>query len=87
MVVLDVPPGDGVPDVGVAGDLLLLEAPLGQLLRRGGQHALQEVVVQPDLGGQRLDDVAVAPAIDLHPPHVVRVAGAVLVLRLHLKSQ
>ena len=78
MVVLDVPPGDGVPDVGVAGDLLLLEAPLGQLLRRGGQHALQEVVVQTDLGRERLDDVAVAPALDLHPPNVVRVASAVL---------
>ena len=78
MIVLDIPSGDGIPDVGVAGDLLLLEPPLGQLLRRGGEHALQEVVVQSDLGRQRLDDVAVAAALDLDTPHVIRVASAVL---------
>ena len=78
MVVLHVPPGDGVPYVRVAGDLLLLEAPFGQLLRRGGEDALQEVVVQPDLGHEGLDDVAVAPALDLHSPNVIRIASAVL---------
>jgi hypothetical protein len=73
-----VPPRDVVPDIWVARYLLLFESPLWELLGRGGEDALEKVVVQPDLGGKRLDDVAVATSLNLHAPHVVRVAGAVL---------
>ena len=77
-IVLDVPDGVVVPDGGVAGDLLLLEAPLGQLLSRHRQHALEEVVVELDPGGHGLDHVAVAAAKDLNAPNVVGVALALL---------
>ena len=77
-VVLNIPEAVRVPLGRVAGYLLLLEAPLGQLLAAGGQDASHEVVVKLDLGGDGLDGGAVAAADNLDPPHVVGVADTIL---------
>ena len=77
-VVLNVPQGVGVPNGRIAGDLLLLEAPLGQLLGAGREDALEEVVMELDLGRDGLDGISLLPANDLNPKHVVGVADAVL---------
>ena len=67
-----------VPHRGVARQLALLEAPLGQRLGGAGQHALDEGVVELELGGDGVDHLAVPSAHDLRPPHVVSVPGPVL---------
>ena len=77
-IVFNIPEAVRVALGRVAGDLLLLEAPLWQLLAAGGQDASHEVVVQLDLGGDGLDGGAVAAADDLNPPHVVGVADTIL---------
>jgi len=77
-VVLDVPEAVGVSLGRVARDLLLLEAPLGQLLPAGGEDAPHEVVVQLDLRRHGLDGGTVASADNFNAPNVVGIADAAL---------
>ena len=85
MVVLHVPHGVGVPHRGVAAHLALLEAPLGQSLGGAGEDALDEVVVELELGGHSVHHLPLLPADDLEPPDVVGVAGPVLPVAGHLE--
>ena len=77
-LVLHIPERVRVPHREVARNLALLEAPLGQWLGGPGQHALDEGVVELELGGDGVDHLAVPSAHDLRPPHVVSVPGPVL---------
>ena len=75
-----------VPHRGVARQLALLEAPLGQRLGGAGQHALDEVVVELELGGDGVDHLALLPAHDLQPP-VGSVPGPVLAIARRLEVE
>ena len=70
--------GGFVANVRIAGHLLLLEAPLGQLLVGGGEHAALNVVVEGKPARNGFDHLARLAADDLHHPHVVRVSLALL---------
>ena len=58
-----------------------------QRLGGAGQHALDEVVVELELGGDGVDHLALPPAHDLQPPHVVSVPGPVLAVARHLQVE
>ena len=51
------------------------------------EHALDEVVVELELGGDGVDHLALSPAHFLQPPHVVSVSGPVLAVARHLEVQ
>lgn len=77
-IVLDIPLGVLVAQVGIAGDLLLLEPPLGQLLPAGGEGAVLQVVDELQPRGDCVHGVIDTPTHNQHAPHIVGIACALL---------
>ena len=51
------------------------------------EHALDEVVVELELGGDGVDHLALLPAHDLQAPHVGSVPGPVLAIARRLEVE
>lgn len=78
IVLFDVPEGVDVAQVWIARHLLLLVAPLRQLLAGGGQRARLQVVDELQLAADGRDFRAVRRIRHAHTPHVVRIARSIL---------
>lgn len=77
-IVLNIPLGMMIAQIEIAGDLLLLESPLGQLLATGGECAVLQVMDEQQPRGNRVHGIVHTPAHDQHAPHVVGIARAQL---------
>lgn len=77
-IVLDIPLGVLVAQVWIAGDLLLLEPPLGQLLPAGGKGAVLQVVDELQPRGDCVHSVIDTPTHNQHAPYIVGIACTLL---------